>query len=548
MKDLEINILRGEENIGENLIEVTDGKSKILIECGVALNPTEKTKEIERKVLTTHYDAIIISHSHLDHAGLLKSEVNTDAIYMGKSTYELLCYTDAICPQNRHRVKFFEKNASFFVGEIEIKPYLCDHSAYDSYVIEIKKGKRSILYTGDFRSNGRKSFKALLQRLPSKVDTLITEATNPCQHNYTERYLEEKATQIMKKHKKVFFLQSRLNIDRLVSFYRATRRVGKPFIMGLGSAEISRIGKNIPSPLGFDDCYTYLRHRVNNFEYTSSKDKYKQKLIGRCDIAKTNEFSMQVMTGMGDYLERLAKLTDLKGSVLIYSMWQGYKETDSTREFLEKVKSLGIEIIDLHVSGHADKSTQKRLAKKVNPDKIITVHKAPEGDDLLRCTTVIDIETDGLNYDETKGEVDRIIKIEACKIENAKITEHFSTFVKSDRALSSLISNVTGVKNEDLKNAPSIIDALINLYLFSHGTKIAVYNAPFVLGFLNYYSKEIEAGFFDAIDIHTLIKQRLKGEIKRYRVKEALEYFGCGLGKSTSKNEAELLIFLKNKI
>ncbi len=548
MKDLEINILRGEENIGENLIEATDGKSKILIECGVALNPTEKTKEIEKKVLATRYGAIIISHSHLDHAGLLKSEVNTDAIYMGKSTYELLCYTDAICMQNRNRVKFFENNHSFFVDEIEIKPYLCDHSAYDSYMIEIKKGNRSILYTGDFRSNGRKNFNALLKRLPSKVDTLITEATNPYEHNHTERYLEEKATEIMKKHKRVFFLQSRLNIDRLVSFYRATRRVGKPFIMGVGSSEISRIGKNIPSPLGFDDCYTYLRHRVNNFEYTSSKNKYKQKLIGRRDIARTYEFSMQVMTGMGNYLERLAELTDLNGSVLIYSMWQGYKESDSTREFLEKVKSLGIEIIDLHVSGHADKSTQKRLVEKVNPDKIITVHKNSECDDLLRSTTVINIETDGLNYDENKGEVHRIIKIEASKIENAKITEHFSTFVKSDRALGSLISNVTGIENEDLKNAPSILDALINLYLFAYGTKIAVYNVQFVLGFLNYYSKKIEVGFFDAIDIHTLITQRLKGKIKRYRVKEALKYFNCELEKNTSINEATLLIFLENKI
>lgn len=548
MMDLEINILRGAENIGENLIEASDGKSKILIECGVALNPTEKTKEIEQKVLATHYDAIIISHSHLDHAGLLKSEVNADSIYMGKSTYELLCYTDVICAENRHRVKLFENNDSFFVGEIEIKPYLCDHSAYDSYMIEIKKGNKSILYTGDFRSNGRKSFNALLQRLPSKVDTLITEATNPYEYNHTERYLEDKATEIMKKHKRVFFLQSRLNVDRLVSFYRATRREGKPFIMERGSAEISRIGKNIPSPLVFDDCYTYLKHKVNNFEYTSSKDKYKQKLIGRRDIARMDEFSMQVTAGMGDYLERLAELTDLNGSALIYSMWHGYKESENTREFLKKAEALGMEIIDLHVSGHADKNTQKRLVERVSPGKIIAVHKDSKTDDFLRLTTVIDIETDGLNYDESKGEVDRIIKIEASKIENGKIIEHFSTFVKNDRALGSLISDITGIKNEDLKNAPSIVDALANLYLFAYGTKIAVYNASFVLGFLNYYSEKIKAGFFDVIDIRTLIIQKLNGKIRKYRVKEALEYFNCELGKSTSENEARLLIFLENKI
>ena len=374
MNELTVNILRGENKIGENLIEITDKKSKLLLECGVAITPTEETRKIEECVLETLYDAIIVSHSHMDHAGLLKNKVQAKEIYMGKSTYELLCYTDAICNENIGKIRYFESEKSFFIGEIEIKPYLCDHSSFDSYMIEIKKGEDNVLYTGDFRSNGRKSFTSLLSKLPNKVSTLIIEATNDKECNHTERYLEEKVTEIMKKHDMVFFLQSRLNIDRLVSFYRATRRVGKPFIMGIGSAGIARIGKTIPNPQSFIDCYTYLRSRANEFEYTNSKNKYKQKLIGRCQIAEMQSFSMQVMCGMGDYLEKLNSICDLKGSVLIYSMWQGYKRSASVRKFLETVSRLGIEIVDFHVSGHADIQTRKRLIEKVNPKTVITVH------------------------------------------------------------------------------------------------------------------------------------------------------------------------------
>lgn len=542
---LKTNVLRGKEHVGENLIEITDGKTKILIECGVSLNPSERSQEIERVVLSTHYDAIIISHSHLDHAGLLKSEVKADVIYMGESTYKLLTITESICENNRQWVRFFESEKRFYVGDVEIICHLCDHSSYDSYMIEIRKDEEIILYTGDFRSNGRKSFKALLERLPNKINTLITEETNPLEHNYTERYLEEKAYEIMRAHKRVFFLQSRQNIDRLVSFYKATRRTGKPFIMGTGSAEISRIGKSIPNPQGFGDCYTYFRYRVGDFEYTSSKDKYKSRLIGRREIATFDRFSMQVMGGMGDYLKKLSNMTDLKGSVLIYSMWQGYKERAGVKRFLAEVRELGIEVIDLHVSGHADKATRKMLVDRVNPDNIISVHREKEEIDISKPITVIDIETDGIRCEN--GDVDRIIKIEAVKLENKKITEKFSTLVASDRRLNSAIISITGIKNEDLENAPSIDNALTNLYLFSYGTQIVVYNKNYASNFLNYYARErlLNISFPVSLDILLLAREKLNGKIKRFRLRDVLGYFGEPFENSYVESEAKVLFLLQ---
>ena len=384
MKNLRANILRGKDKIGENLIEVTDGKSKILLECGVALEPTEKSREIETKVLNSNYDAIIITHYHLDHSALLKNPLNTKKIFISKGAFNVLEYCNAISKENKNRVEFLQDQKIFSVGEIKCKPYLCDHSAFDSYMIEIEKGGEIILYTGDFRSNGRKNYQNLLNKLSKMVDLLIIEGTNIISKNLTEKELEEKAIDIFSKHNKVFILQSTLNIDRTVSFYRASKRTNKPFIMGISSADICSNIKNIPNPKTFDSCYTYLNRAVDNDCYTKTKENYQTKLLGRGQISKMEKFTMQINSNMLKYLQKLSVITSLQDSILIYSMWQGYKP--KMQQFLEGVKVLGIKVVDLHTSGHADIAAIKKLIQSVNPEEIEFVHTEKDSWSLFEKT------------------------------------------------------------------------------------------------------------------------------------------------------------------
>ena len=43
----------------------------------------------------------------------------------------------------------------FQVGDIKIKPYLMDHSAFDSAAFETEN--KTVIYTGDFIGHGRKA-------------------------------------------------------------------------------------------------------------------------------------------------------------------------------------------------------------------------------------------------------------------------------------------------------------------------------------------------------------------------------------------------------
>lgn len=370
--ELSYDILRGEDKIGENLIVVMGYGKRILLECGKALFPDEKTSAIEKMVVKEEYDAVVLTHSHEDHSGLLRRSIAATEIFMGETTLAILIAKGAICSENVEKVTIMKSEEPFFVGAIRFIPHLCDHSTADSYMIEVSDNEKTILYTGDFRSNGRKSFDALLRRLPEKVDLLICEKTTNSEKNETEKYLEEKAADIMKNHKEIFILQSAGNVDRLVSFYHACKKTSTQFLMTPLHAQILRHMEHVPNPKTFPDCFLYLPRNINIRVYENLKRKYGEKLIGRSQIAKKERFAMLISGAMTDYIKNLSVMRDLSNAILIYSLWSGYK--DDMKKILSFMEDLGVKIVDLHVSGHADKASIDALISRTHPTKTIFVH------------------------------------------------------------------------------------------------------------------------------------------------------------------------------
>ena len=67
----------------------------------------------------------------------------------------------------------------------------------------------------------------------------------------------------------------------------------------------------------------------------------------------------------------------------------------------------------------------------------------------------IDLETTGLN-----PKMDKIIEIGAVKVIDGKVTDTFSTIVNPGRILEERVSELTGITNDKLENAPYIEDIL----------------------------------------------------------------------------------------
>ncbi len=73
----------------------------------------------------------------------------------------------------------FNSGQASDIGPFTIVPFLVDHSAYDSYALMIKCDGKTVFYSGDFRSHGRKAklFSRLIENFSERVDLLLLEGT-----------------------------------------------------------------------------------------------------------------------------------------------------------------------------------------------------------------------------------------------------------------------------------------------------------------------------------------------------------------------------------
>ena len=375
---MEINIIRGQNQIGGSIIEISSKSTKIILDIGSNLEDKEiVVPEIDGLFKgEAKYDGVLISHYHSDHVGLATRILPDIPIYMGEKSYEIHKVSNEYMEREYLKEpKVFKVEEEFIIGDIKIIPYLCDHSAFDAYMFLLDCEGKKILYTGDFRSNGRKSFEPLLRKLP-KVDVLITEGTNLSNNkigkiNLTERELEKKGIEILEGNDRpVFVLMASTNIDRIVTFYKIANATKRLFLIDTYAGQITAtIGGNIPNPRTFSNVKIFL---------TSSRkheilENYKKNKISRDKIANSS-FLMCVRASMKKYLEKYPEEFSFEGCTMFYSMWEGYKKQENMKEFLEFMKEKGVKIISLHTSGHADEKDFNRLIKKVEPKIIIPVH------------------------------------------------------------------------------------------------------------------------------------------------------------------------------
>ncbi|MCX7568697.1 ATP-dependent DNA helicase DinG [Tumebacillus sp. DT12] len=93
---------------------------------------------------------------------------------------------------------------------------------------------------------------------------------------------------------------------------------------------------------------------------------------------------------------------------------------------------------------------------------------------------VFDLETTGL-----QPTTDRIIEIGAVRVENGQITDTFQSLIDPGVPLPPLIKDLTGLTDEQLKEAPVIDDVIGEFLRFIGDSVLVAHNAEFDLRFLN---------------------------------------------------------------
>ena len=392
---------------------VSDCGKRIVLDLGLPLDAESNDKKYLPNIpgLDGSDDsllAVLISHPHLDHFGLLSHVSGNISVIMGKDARNILIkaapflrgdWTVPVLGLN------FKSEIQFELGPFRITPYLIDHSGYDAYSILIEAGGKRLFYSGDFRMHGRKAKRTekLMDNPPEKIDVLLLEGSTLGRLERGESFQSE--TEIEEDLVTVFAESTGLtlvhtsaqNIDRVVSIFRACKRTGKTLVIDLYTAVVLEAtgNKNIPQS-DWPEIALYIpekqRVQIKQNKWFALLKKHLKNRIFISNLQSISNKSVLLFRPL--HMQDLEKANLLNESVYVYSQWEGYWERESNGYLRDWLMKHAIPKISIHTSGHASPSDLKKFAEALAPDRIVPIHTFMP-DTYQELFSNVELHTDG---------------------------------------------------------------------------------------------------------------------------------------------------------
>jgi len=119
---------------------------------------------------------------------------------------------------------------------------------------------------------------------------------------------------------------------------------------------------------------------------------------------------------------------------------------------------------------------------------------------MVRTYVALDLETTGLDADR-----DAIIEVGAVKFHDGEKLDTFSTFVNPGRHIPRPITDLTGIRDDDVTSAPGLHDVLPQLIHFVGQWPIVGHSVNFDLKFLRRHSEQFEHEHLDTFEIASIL-------------------------------------------
>ena len=202
-KDAVITILGSGMQVGRSAILLQTNESKVLLDCGFSPGGTRNIEMIPRfdimEDLVNELDAVVITHAHLDHMGMVPYLFKYDyrgPVYCTEPTLPLMLmqqldfinvagkegvfapYTERdVRTAIQHTVTLSYGVVTNITPDIRITFYNAGHILGSAIIhIHIGEGFHNVIYTGDFKFENSRTLDAAVYKFP-RAETLIMEST-----------------------------------------------------------------------------------------------------------------------------------------------------------------------------------------------------------------------------------------------------------------------------------------------------------------------------------------------------------------------------------
>lgn len=367
---MKLCIHRGTHQIGGIAAEIATETTRILIDMGdeLSLDPNFVSAPLHIPGVTDangRCDAVLFTHYHGDHTGQMLHIRPEIPLYSGALAKDIMRLSsahswkkdEALC-KRIETIRTFSAGVPFLIGDIQITPFGIDHSAADSYLFLIEADGKRILYTGDFRLHGvrGKTMDKILDWRIGKVDAIITEGTTVSRTDgktITEWELQARVRNYLQQYKYVFVLCATTNLDLIFALARAVPRGKYCICDDYQKTLVETVSKHWSGISSF-----YEMPKLLSFKHHPP--------------ARFSELGGLMFVRANSKFEAIIRQYDPAQSILLYSMWDGYrtKPGSTIPDFLALTGTWEA----LHTSGHASPEDLRHVIEKADPQLVIPMH------------------------------------------------------------------------------------------------------------------------------------------------------------------------------
>jgi len=403
----------GVGEIGGNKILLEDRDTKILLDFGMSfaerrrfysdpwLSPRNESELLELGILPhlegvyrfdeeeTKLDAVMLSHSHADHARYISFINRKIPVYCGETTKTILeglaetRLRDFETDISGIDFRTFRTGTKIKIKDIEVEPYHVDHSTPGAYGYLVHTSEGAIVYTGDLRTHGSKPHltQDLVKASEKAHPTLmISEGTNIIGGDVSDEHeVEYKIDKIVAGSDKLVLADfSYTDVDRLRTFHNVARRSRRLLAISLKQAHLlcklrSDKGLSVPDPTSDKHIVIYRRKKKRYYDW-------EEKLLGLENVKEASgvkqDQDQMIFACSFSNMGELVETKPSPGSNFILSTSEPFNEEREIEfdKFKNWLDHFGLPMYHIHCSGHIMPNELKQMITQIKPKTLLPVH------------------------------------------------------------------------------------------------------------------------------------------------------------------------------